>query len=48
MNQSIRGVEDLMFVLRSAKVHQQTIAVVERDGKRVELLVTFGPPMRMR
>jgi Tol biopolymer transport system component len=48
MNQSIRGVEDLMFVLRSAKVNQQTVAVVERDGKRVELLVTFGPPVRMR
>ncbi len=47
-NKSIRGVEDLMFVLRSAKAGEEALAAVVRDGKRIELLVTFGPPARMR
>jgi hypothetical protein len=47
-DKSIRGVEDLMFVLRSAKAGEEAIAAVVREGKRIELLVTFGPPARMR
>jgi S1-C subfamily serine protease len=38
----IRDIQDFMFALRSAKPGQEAIAVVERDGRRVDLLVTFG------
>jgi len=38
----IRDIQDFMFALRSAKPGQQAVAAVERDGHRVELIVTFG------
>lgn len=38
----IRDIQDFMFALRSAKPGQQAVAIVERDGRRVDLLVTFG------
>jgi Tol biopolymer transport system component len=38
----IRNVRDLVFVLRAAKPGEKAVAVVERDGKRLELEVTFG------
>jgi Tol biopolymer transport system component len=38
----IRDIQDFMFALRSAKPGQQAVAVVERDGGRLDLLVTFG------
>jgi|CXWL01.1.fsa_nt_gi Zn-dependent M28 family amino/carboxypeptidase/Tol biopolymer transport system component len=38
----IRDIHDFMFVLRSSKPGQEASAVVERDGKRVTLQLTFG------
>ncbi|HVZ37263.1 MAG TPA: M20/M25/M40 family metallo-hydrolase, partial [Polyangiaceae bacterium] len=38
---SIEDVHDLMYALNSAKPHQTVTAVVLRDGKRVELKVTY-------
>jgi hypothetical protein len=38
---SVESVQDLMFCLNSAKPHQTVKAVVLRDGKRVELKVTY-------
>ena len=40
-DKSIEGVHDLMFVLNSAKPNQTVKAVVLREGKRVEMKVTF-------
>jgi Tol biopolymer transport system component len=45
---AIRDVNDLMYALGAGKPGEMVVAVVERDGKRVELAVTFGPPTRMR
>jgi hypothetical protein len=45
---AVRDVHDLMYALGAAKPGEVAVAVVERDGKRVELVVTFGAPMRMR
>jgi Tol biopolymer transport system component len=38
---SVEGVHDLMFALNSAKPQQTVKAVVLRDGKRVDLKVTY-------
>lgn len=40
-NKNIEGVYDLMFVLTNAKPNQTVKAAVMRDGKRVEMKVTF-------
>jgi len=40
-DKNIESVQDLMFTLNSAKPHQTVKAVVLRDGKRVELKVTY-------
>ena len=40
----IKNVEDLMFVLNDSKPGESTKAVVKRDGKTVELDVTFQGP----
>jgi len=42
----VRNVEDLMFVLRSAKPGEKAKVSLERAGKRVELEVTFGQSTR--
>lgn len=42
----VRNVEDFMFVLRNSKPGETTTAVVMRDGKRLELKVTFGKSTR--
>ena len=39
---------DFVFVLRQAKPGQKATAVVERGGRRVELVVTFGVSRGMR
>jgi len=44
--QEIRSIEDLMFVLRQAHPGETTKVVVERDGERVELTLTFGQASR--
>jgi hypothetical protein len=44
--QEIRGVEDLMFVLRQAKPGEATRVVVLRDGERLELDAVFGEAVR--
>jgi hypothetical protein len=38
----IRDIHDLMFVLQRSKPGEKTTAVVERDGRKVTLDVTFG------
>jgi hypothetical protein len=40
-DRSIESVHDLMFALNSAKPHQTVKAAVLRDGKRLELKVTY-------
>jgi dipeptidyl aminopeptidase/acylaminoacyl peptidase len=42
----IRDIHDLMFVLQRSKPGEKTTAVVERDGQRVTLDVTFGASSR--
>jgi Iap family predicted aminopeptidase len=42
----IRGVEDLMFVLRQAHPGEATKIVIERDGQRLELPAVFGEASR--
>jgi Tol biopolymer transport system component/Zn-dependent M28 family amino/carboxypeptidase len=42
----VRGVEDLMYVLAASKPGTRATAIVLREGKKVKLEVTFGPPMR--
>jgi hypothetical protein len=44
----IRDIQDFMFALRSAKPGQQAVAGVEREGKRLDLIVTFGVSTGMR
>jgi Tol biopolymer transport system component len=44
----IRDIHDFVFVLRKAKPGDKTILVVEREGKRVELPVTYGESRGMR
>jgi hypothetical protein len=44
----IRDIHDFVFVLRKAKPGDKTIAVVERDGRRIELAVTYGESRGMR
>jgi hypothetical protein len=40
-DRSVESVHDLMFALNTAKPHQTVKAVVMREGKRVELKVTY-------
>ena len=40
-DKSIESVHDLMFALNAAKPQQTVTAVVLRDGKRVEMKVTY-------
>jgi len=42
----VRDIHDLMYVLQRAKPGEKTTAVVERDGKKVSLEVTFGSGRR--
>jgi hypothetical protein len=42
----IRTIEDFMFVLRKSRPGEKTTVVVEREGKRVTLEVTFGESKR--
>ena len=42
----VRDIHDLMYQLRKAKPGDAAVAVVERDGKRLELPVTFGGSQR--
>jgi Zn-dependent M28 family amino/carboxypeptidase len=44
----IRGVHDLVYVLRQAKPGETVNAVVLRDGERIEMEVTFGESSRPR
>jgi Tol biopolymer transport system component len=44
----IRDIQDFMFALRAAKSGQEAVAVVEREGRRLDLLVTFGVATGMR
>jgi Tol biopolymer transport system component len=44
----IREIHDLMFVLRRAKAGETAKAVVERNGQKVELQVTFEASRGMR
>jgi S1-C subfamily serine protease len=44
----VKNVEDLMFVLRSAKPGEKAVVVYEREGKKLEVEVTFGESTRMR
>lgn len=44
----IGDIYDFMFVLRKSKPGETVTAVVERDGERVELEVTFGKSRGMR
>jgi S1-C subfamily serine protease len=44
----VGSVEDLMFVLNSAKPGETVTAVVFRDGKEVPLPVTFQESKRPR
>ncbi len=41
----IRTIQDMMFVLRQARPGQRTAIAVIRDGKRLELMTTYGPSM---
>jgi hypothetical protein len=41
-DREIRDINDFMFILQSAKPGDTATAVVERDGERVELEITFG------
>ena len=43
---AVRDIHDLMYVLQRAKPGEKTTAVVERDGQRVTLEVTFGTSRR--
>ncbi|HKI00921.1 MAG TPA: M28 family peptidase [Thermoanaerobaculia bacterium] len=42
----VRDINDFMYVLQRAKPGEKTTAVVERDGKKVALEVTFGSGRR--
>jgi len=42
----VRDIEDFMYALSASKPGQRGKVAVLRDGKRVELEVTFGAPMR--
>ncbi len=42
----IRNVEDFMYVLRKSSPGEKAKVVVERDGKKVEVEVTFGQSTR--
>ncbi len=38
----LASIHDFVFVLRQAKPGQKATAVVEREGRRIELVITFG------
>jgi len=42
----VRDIHDFMYVLQRAKPGEKTTAVVERDGRKVSLEVTFGSGRR--
>ncbi len=42
----IRDIYDLMYVLRESKPGEEATVVVERDGDRLEMPVTFGQSSR--
>jgi hypothetical protein len=42
----IRGIEDLMFVLRRSHPGEAATVVIERDGERLELPIVFGEASR--
>jgi membrane-associated protease RseP (regulator of RpoE activity) len=42
----VRTVQDLVYVLRQAKPGQKAKVLLERDGKRIELDVTYGESAR--
>ena len=42
----VRDIEDFMYALSASKPGQRGKVAVLREGKRVELEVTFGAPMR--
>lgn len=44
----IRNLKDLFYVLQSARPNTTVPIVVERDGKRVTLKVTYGEPRRRK
>jgi hypothetical protein len=44
----IRDIYDFMFILRKSKPGETTKAVVDRGGKRIEVMVTFGTSSGMR
>ncbi|RMH20252.1 MAG: M28 family peptidase [Acidobacteria bacterium] len=44
----VGDIYDFMYVLRQSKPGQTVTAVVERDGRRLELEVTFGSSSRLR
>jgi hypothetical protein len=44
----VRNVEDLMFVLRASKPGDKARAVIEREGKRLEIDLTFGQSTMQR
>jgi len=44
----IRDIYDFMFVLRKSKPGETTKAVVDRGGKRIEVMVTFGTSSGIR
>jgi membrane-associated protease RseP (regulator of RpoE activity) len=44
----VRDIHDLMYVLQRSKPGEKTTAVVERDGKKVTLDVTFGERPRQQ
>jgi Tol biopolymer transport system component/membrane-associated protease RseP (regulator of RpoE activity) len=41
----VHAIQDMMFVLRAARPGVKTSVTVVRDGKQVDLLVTYGAPM---
>ena len=41
-SKEIGDIYDFVYILRQAKPGQKVTAVVERDGRRVELVITFG------
>ena len=44
----VRDVYDLMYVLRAAKPGEASTVIIEREGERLEMPVTFGESTRTR
>ncbi len=47
-SKEIGDIYDFVYILRQAKPGQKVTAVVERDGRRVEMVITFGANRRRR